>query len=151
MTPALDQVSDHDLDREYRRRFFLRAGVTVDHSQAAAQHFTALFAAEPDRECFALLYLNHQNGLLHSEILFKGSLSEAPVYPREIIKRAFQHQAAALICAHNHPSGLLHPSPDDREVTTRIRRACETVAITLHDHLIISGQGWFSFADEGLL
>ncbi len=88
---------------------------------------------------------------MKTEILFKGSLTTAAVYPREIIKTALKNHAAAIVCAHNHPSGNLNPSRDDVAVTEKIKMACKTVDIALHDHLIITGNGWYSFADHGLI
>jgi len=78
-------------------------------------------------------------------------LTTSAVYPREIVKTALENNAAALICAHNHPSGNLNPSRDDISITKKIKAACDTVDIPLHDHLIIAGDGWYSFSDHGLI
>ena len=97
------------------------------------------------------MFLNGQNALITVEILFRGTLTTAAVYPREIIKLALENNAAAIICAHNHPSGNLNASRDDIAITKKIKDACGTVDISLHDHLIIAGDGHYSLADHGLL
>ena len=150
-TLALDKVSDKQIDEEYRKRFFLKAGDKLQNSEDAAKHFNVLFASDPTREHFGVIYLNGANKVIMSEILFSGTLTGSAVYPREIIKRALEENAGAIICGHNHPSGNLHPSRDDRNITEKIRLACETVDITLHDHVIVTGKGWYSFADHGLI
>ena len=147
----LDKVSDKQIEKEYHRRFTLKSGDIVNSSEDAARHFAALLSKETGRECFAVLFLNGQNAVLKSEILFKGTLTTSAVYPREIIKIALKNSTAALICAHNHPSGNLNPSRDDLSITKKIKAALDAVDIAFHDHLIIAGDGWYSLSDNGLL
>jgi len=148
---VLDKVSDKQIEAEYHRRFSLKAGDSVNSSEDAARHFAGMLTKETSRECFVVMFLNGQNALLTSEILFKGTLATSAVYPREIVKTALKNSAAAIICAHNHPSGNLNPSRDDLSITKKIKAACDTVDIPLHDHLIIAGDGWYSLADHGLI
>jgi len=147
----LDKVSDKQIEDEYHRRFSLKAGDSVNNAENAARHFTELLSKETGRECFVVLFLNGSNRYITSEILFKGTLTTSAVYPRVIIKRALELDSAAIICAHNHPSGNLQPSRDDLQITKKIKAACETVDIAMHDHLIIAGDKWYSFADNGIL
>jgi len=148
---VLDKVSDKQIEKEYHRRFTLKAGDIVNSSEDAARHFAALLTKETGRECFAVMFLNGSNKYIACEILFKGSLTTSAVYPREIIKRALLLDSAAIICAHNHPSGNLQPSQDDLQITRKIKAACDTIDIALHDHLILAGDSWYSFADNGIL
>jgi len=85
------------------------------------------------------------------ETLFKGTLTASAVYPREVILAALRHHAAALIFAHNHPSGDPKPSPDDVSLTRQLICACRVMGITVHDHLIIGDDTYFSFADQGYI
>jgi len=151
MNQPLSKVSDQNLRQEYARRFCLTAGEEITDSVTAARHFLQELTQEPAREVFSVMYLNGSNYYIASEILFKGTLTSSPVFPREIIRQAIKYNAAALILAHNHPSGNLKPSRDDLEVTKKIRRACETVDITVHDHLILAGKSYFSLKEQGLL
>jgi len=148
---ALDRVSDSELDKEYRKRFFLSAGEELHGAEDAAKHFNMLFGEDPAREHFGIIYLNGANKVINSEILFTGSLTTSAVYPREVIKRAIEENAGAILVGHNHPSGNKQPSSDDLAITKKIKAACETVDIVLHDHLILTSTGYYSFADNGVL
>ncbi|MGX5915442.1 RadC family protein [Aliidiomarina sp. Khilg15.8] len=103
------------------------------------------------REVFALLLLDSQHRLLHFAELFQGTINAAPVYPREIIKLVMQYNAAAVILAHNHPSGVAEPSGADQRVTERIKRALDTIDVALLDHFVIGTEGTVSFAERGML
>jgi len=148
---VLDRVSDSELDKEYRKRFFLSAGEKLHGAEDAAKHFNMLFAKDPSREHFGLIYLNVKNDIISSEILFSGTLTTAAVYPREIIRKAIEESAGAILVGHNHPSGNRQPSQDDLSITKKIKAACETVDIIFHDHLIVTSIGYYSFADHGVL
>lgn len=107
--------------------------------------------AKREREVFMVLFLDSQHILLHQEELFLGTINSAEVHPREVIKVALKYNAAAIILAHNHPSGSTKPSPADIAVTKRIAQLCQLMEIRLLDHLII-GQGTpFCFAENNLL
>ena len=148
---VLDKISDSEIDKEYRKRFFLTAGDKLHGAEEAAKHFNMLFAKDPSREHFGIIYLNVKNDIISSEILFSGTLTTAAVYPREIIRKAIEENAAAILVGHNHPSGNRQPSQDDLSITKKIKAACETVDITLHDHVIVTSEGFYSFADNGVL
>ena len=148
---VLDKISDSEIDKEYRKRFFLTAGDKLHGAEEAAKHFNMLFAKDPSREHFGIIYLNGKNDIISSEILFSGTLTSAAVYPREIIRKAIEENAAAILVGHNHPSGNRQPSQDDLSITKKIKAACETVDITLHDHVIVTSEGFYSLADHGVL
>ena len=146
----LDRVSDRDLREAYHDRFTLKAGEVLDNSRKVADHLATLLAGRT-RETFIVCFLNRRNALLSTEILFEGTLTQAVIFPREIVKYALLKNAAAIICGHNHPSGEVKPSADDKAITRKIKQACQLVDIQLLDHLIIAGGKFFSFADKGLL
>ncbi len=113
--------------------------------------FDYLFSTIRDksRECFLVLYLNAKNRIIETETLFEGTLTSTSVYPREVVASALRHQAAAVIFAHNHPSGDPTPSPDDFSVTRRLVEACRLVSVTVHEHIVIGNNQYYSFADHG--
>jgi DNA repair protein RadC len=102
-------------------------------------------------EQFRVLFLDSRNRLLADEVLGRGTINHAPVYPREVVKRALELNAAALVLVHNHPSGDPTPSRDDIAMTEEIRLAAATMQIFLHDHIVIGSGTWISFRREGLL
>lgn len=103
------------------------------------------------RELFVLLLLDSQHRLLHYEELFQGTINAAPVYPREVIKLVMKHNAAAVILAHNHPSGVAEPSQADQRVTERVKKALNLIDVSLLDHFVIGAGAPISFAERGLL
>ncbi|MCI0552600.1 MAG: DNA repair protein RadC, partial [Anaerolineae bacterium] len=111
----------------------------------------ALRIRDLTREVFVVIFLTCRNRVIRDRILFEGSLTDAVVNPREIIKAALDESAASLIFVHNHPSHDPYPSPDDRLITKKLKEACNVVGIGVNDHIIVGGERYFSFADEGLL
>jgi DNA repair protein RadC len=103
------------------------------------------------QEHFHLLFLNRRNELIAGETQQKGTVDHTPVYPREVLKRALELNASAVIMVHNHPSGDPSPSRADIDMTRQVRDALKMVGITLHDHLVIGKSGHRSFKDLGLL
>jgi DNA repair protein RadC len=103
------------------------------------------------KEVFAGIFLDAKNRVLTSQILFTGTLTTSSVYPREVIKEALQHNAAAVIFAHNHPSGDIAPSKSDIKITKDLLFALKYVGIVLHEHMIIGNEGFYSFAAQGLI
>ncbi|MBS9892325.1 DNA repair protein RadC [Vibrio sp. Vb2133] len=101
------------------------------------------------REAFYILFLDNQHRVIKDEILFEGTLDAASVYPREVVKRALHHNAAALILAHNHPSGVAEPSQADRRITRRLTDALALVDIRILDHFVIGDGESVSFAERG--
>ncbi|MFZ0240580.1 MAG: DNA repair protein RadC [Desulfobacterales bacterium] len=104
---------------------------------------------DKQREHFRVIYLDAKNRVITTETLFEGTLTASSVYPREVVHAALRNQAAALIFAHNHPSGDPQPSADDIAITRRLIFACRVTNITVHEHLIIGNNRYFSFADQG--
>ena len=102
-------------------------------------------------ETFVVIFLTAQNRLIEVEEVFKGTLTETRVYPREVLRRALRHNAAAVIVAHNHPSGVSEPSTADRVLTDTLKRALELVDIKLLDHFVVTGGHAESFAERGWL
>ncbi|MBF0224681.1 MAG: DNA repair protein RadC [Desulfobacterales bacterium] len=106
---------------------------------------------EKDRESFKVIFLDAKNKVIFQETMFVGSLTSTSVYPREVIREALRHNAAALIFAHNHPSGDPSPSNEDIAITKRLFLACKIMGITVHEHIIIGKDKYFSFADNGYI
>lgn len=120
-------------------------------SPRSVREFLSLWLRERTRESFVGLFLDSQNRLLAAEELFRGTVSQTAVYPREVVKRALALNAAAVILAHNHPSGIGEPSPADRLLTDALKAALRQVDIPVLDHLIVAGNRCFSFAEHGWL
>lgn len=119
---------------------------------AAVRDFLRLHLAGLRHEVFFALWLDAQHRLITAEILFSGSLTQTSVYPREVIKHALAHNAAAVIFAHNHPSGVAEPSAADRTLTHELKQALAMVDVKILDHFIVAGMGEpLSFAERGML
>jgi len=101
------------------------------------------------RECFVAVFLDSKNRVITMETLSEGTLTASSVYPREVIRAALKHHAAALIFAHNHPSGEPRPSAEDRAITRQLVFAGRIMGISVHEHVIIGDNRYFSFADQG--
>ncbi len=117
----------------------------------ATRRFLQLRLRHQPHEIFACLYLDNQHRVLDFEELFRGTLDGASVYPREVVKAALQRNAAALIFAHNHPSGIAEPSAADRSLTRRLREALLLVDIRVLDHLVVGDGEVVSLAERGWL
>lgn len=102
-------------------------------------------------EVFACLFLDNQHHILEFEELFRGTIDSASVYPREVVKKALEHNAAAVIFAHNHPSGISEPSQADKLITDKLKQALALIDIRVLDHFIIGDGMPYSFAENGLL
>lgn len=120
-------------------------------SSSKTRHFLGEQMRHHTSEVFACLFLDSQYRLIHFDELFHGTIQEATVYPREIVRRGLLYNAACVIIAHNHPSGLASPSPADLEVTLSIKKALTLVDIRLIDHIIIGDRETYSLADAGAL
>ncbi|MBC7800403.1 MAG: DNA repair protein RadC [Gemmatimonadaceae bacterium] len=114
------------------------------------EYLTAVLARERVEQ-FRILFLDNRNRLLADEAQARGTVNHTPVYPREVVKRALELHATALILVHNHPSGDPAPSRDDIEMTTLIKQAATALSVVVHDHVIVGNGRWFSFRREGLL
>ncbi|WP_116369037.1 MULTISPECIES: JAB domain-containing protein [Halieaceae] len=115
------------------------------------REFLRLRIGAEEREVFTVIYLNNQHQIIAVEDLFHGTLDGAAVYPREVAKLALQHNAAAVIFGHNHPSGVTEPSAADRRITERLCSGLGLLDIRVLDHLIVSEKGSYSFAENGLI
>lgn len=138
---------------EMARRSFaeeLLRGAPLSSPQAAGDYLRAHLLGI-DHEVFALLFLDAQHRVLAYQALAHGTLDGAAVYPREVVKAALRHNAAAVILAHNHPSGVSEPSAADRHLTQRLVQALATVDIRVLDHLVIGDGPPASFAERGWL
>ncbi|MBI5554830.1 MAG: DNA repair protein RadC [Elusimicrobia bacterium] len=135
-------------------KLYLKQGLVnkdlVSSPQAVYDYFKASLKGHPDEE-FKALFLNSQNQILAVETMQTGTVNKAVVYPRKIVERALYHHAATVVVAHNHPGGSLAPSAEDRQVTGMIREALKIVEIDLLDHIIIGGDGYFSFKETGTI
>ncbi len=128
----------------------LASGPVLSDWKALTGYLTAVMARE-QVEQVRVLYLDSRNRLLADEAQSRGTVNHTPVYPREVVRRALELQATALILSHNHPSGDPQPSPDDIAMTRQIVQAARTLSITVHDHVVVGAGAWFSFRQEGLL
>jgi DNA repair protein RadC len=121
------------------------------HTPDAVKQYLQLQLAHKSHEVFAVLFLDSQNRLLALEELFRGTLSQTSVYPREVVLRALHHQAAAVVLSHNHPSGSVQPSRADEHLTQTLKASLALVDVRVLDHIIV-GQGQaLSMAEQGLM
>lgn len=121
------------------------------NSPRAVRQYLALTLGERPYEVFMVLFLDAQNRVLASEEMFRGTLTQTIVHPREIVKRALHHNANSVILCHNHPSGVPDPSQADRDLTKILKTALELVDVRVQDHLIVAGDKDFSFCERGWL
>ena len=121
------------------------------HTPGAVKQYLQLQLAHKNHEVFAVLFLDNQNRMLAMEELFRGTLSQPSVYPREVVMRALHHQAAAVVLSHNHPSGSVQPSRADEHLTQTLKASLALVDVRVLDHIIV-GQGQsLSMAEQGLM
>lgn len=104
-----------------------------------------------EHEVFAVMFLNNQHQMIEYQVMFRGTIDSASVYPREVVKEALKQNAAAIIVAHNHPSGCPEPSKSDEQITYKLRDACNLLQIRLLDHVIVSGMDTVSLAERGII
>lgn len=119
----------------------------INEPYLAVMCFQAELESE-EREVFMVMFLDNQNWLIKKEKMFYGTINQATVYPREIIKEALKCNAAAIIVAHNHPSGNCTPSESDRALTKKLEMACDLVGIRFVDHIVVGKGDYFSFEEE---
>ena len=121
------------------------------NSPRTVQEYLRLTLAALPNEVFHVLFLDAQHRLIASEELFRGTLTQTSVYPREVVKQALHHNSAAVIFAHNHPSGIAEPSRADELLTQALKAALDLVDIKVLDHIVIAGNVAWSFAEKGRL
>jgi len=120
-------------------------------SPQAVRDYLRVKLAHLEHEVFMALFLDTHHRVIAAEELFRGTLSQTSVYPREVVKRALAHNAAAVILAHNHPSGVAEPSRADEYLTQTLRQSLSLVDARVLDHFVVAGSGVVSFAERGLL
>ena len=128
----------------------MRSGDALN-SPGAVRDYLKLLLGGRTQEVFMVIFLDAQHRAIASEELFHGTLTQTSVYPREVVRRALHHNAAAVILAHNHPSGVAEPSQSDRMLTDALKQALGLVDVRVLDHFIVAGTGCLSFAERGMV
>jgi DNA repair protein RadC len=141
---AIKEMSLRGLKEELQR------GNALNSPRAVRDYLQLLLGAR-QQEVFLVLFLDTQHRVIASEELFHGTLSQTSVYPREVVKRALEHNAAAVILAHNHPSGVAEPSQSDQLLTDALKQALNLVDVRVLDHFIVGTGTILSFAEKGLM
>jgi DNA repair protein RadC len=138
---------------EMSRRALVEEMQTTDvlSSPEKVSDYLSLKIGQLSREVFMVLFLDAQNRVITQEILFEGTLTQTSVYPREVVKRSLYHNAASIILAHNHPSGVAEPSRADELITHELKKALALVDVRVLDHFIVAGNATLSFAAKGLI
>lgn len=139
--------------RAVTERYLKTKLIKKDPIRSSKELFDYLYQSLRDkkREIFRVVFLDAQNRVTAVEDLFEGTLTASSVYPREVVQSALKYHAAGLFLVHNHPSGEPRPSSDDKRITREIVYACRVVGITVHEHLVIGDNTYFSFADHGYM
>lgn len=135
------------------RRFLFEQSQGKDYlrSSKTVKDYLTHNLRERSREVFMVIFLDGQNQIIKMEELFEGSLTTSAIYPREVVQKVLNYNAASVIIVHNHPSGSLTPSSSDRAVTKKLQAALSAIDVEILDHLIVGGNEFFSFADHRLL
>jgi DNA repair protein RadC len=128
---------------EKKKDVILKSKDIADYLQSILQH--------KQHEIFVVIYLNQSRKVLHHEIISEGGITGTIADARIILRKALEHHATSIILSHNHPSGNLNPSRQDEELTRRIKEAAKYFDIAVDDHIIVSDEGYYSFADAGLI
>lgn len=136
---------------QLRARMMVRERTDVLENPKASRDMFRDFLGGRDNEAFAVAFLDTQHKLIKLEILFNGTIDGASVYPRVVVKRALDLNAAALILSHNHPSGVAEPSLADQAITRRLKDACALLDIRLLDHIVVAGEKTVSMAERGMV
>ncbi len=120
-------------------------------SPSDTRRYLRIALAPLEQEVFACIFLDTRHRVIEFEKLFFGTIDGAPVYPREIVRRCLEYRAAAVILAHNHPSGIAEPSNADERITTRVVKALTLIDVRVIDHVVVGAESTVSFAERGLL
>jgi DNA repair protein RadC len=120
-------------------------------SPSSVRDYLRILLHDRGHEVFVVVFMDAQHRVIASEELFRGTLTQTSVYPREVVKAALAHNAASIVFAHNHPSGVTEPSRADELLTQALKQALELVDVKVLDHFVIAGSGSVSFAERGLL
>jgi DNA repair protein RadC len=146
---AITIVAALELGR--RRQASLPLGKTMITASTDIANFLKAKLKDYGHEVFAVLFLNRANKINHFEIISEGGITGTVADPRIILKKALEEEATSVVLCHNHPSGSLKPSRADEELTRKIKQAASYFDIAVLDHIIVSEEGYYSFADEGIL
>ena len=141
---AIFEMSRRALNEQLQQR-------DVFKSPQQVRDYLVLKLGSLTKEVFLVLFLDTQNHLVATEEMFAGTLTQTSVYPREVVKRALHHNAAAVIFAHNHPSGIAQQSQADELLTKQLKQALALVDVRVLDHFIVAGNNTLSFSERGLL
>lgn len=141
---AIFEMSRRALAEELKQKDALKSPKQV-------RDYLSLKLGNAPREIFMVLFLDAQNRIQAQENLFEGTLTQASVYPREVVKRALFHNAASVIFAHNHPNGIAEASQADKQLTQVLKSALNLLDIRVLDHFVVAGNDTISFAEQGLL
>ncbi len=125
-------------------------GVSITSPDATIAYLRSQYA-NYEYEAFICIFLDNQHRIIKVVEMFKGTIDGASIYPREVVKKALELNAAAVIFAHNHPSGVHTPSEADKSITQKLKQALDLVDIRTLDHFIIGGAGYYSFSEFGLI
>src|SRR6202162_2314994 len=120
-------------------------------SPSSVRDYLRILLHDRGREVFVVVFMDAQHRVIASEELFRGTLTQTSVYPREVVKETLAHNAAAVVFAHNHPSGVTEPSRADEALTQALKQALALVDIRTLDHFVVAGHQVVSFAERGLL
>jgi len=148
-----DYVQELAVARELVRRSLeetLCKGNVLSSPAVVSDYFKVILNGR-EHEVFVALFLDTQHHLIAAEELFRGTLTQTSVYPREVVKRALAHNAAAVIFAHNHPSGVAEPSNSDVMLTNALKQALALVDVRVLDHFVVAGNGVVSMAERGMV
>ena len=138
-----------EMGRRHHWQQLERGAALTDPS--SAQHFIASKLRDQPHEVFACLFLDSRHRVICFEEMFRGTINAASVYPREVLKQCLKHNAAAIIFAHNHPSGVCEPSNSDRDITQKLTKTLDLVDIRVLDHIVVGDCECYSFAEQGIL
>ena len=138
-----------ELGRRYLEEKMQDKAVMTDPE--SVNDYLGINLRDREREVFAVLFLDNRHQVIKYEEIFQGTVDRASVHPREIVKRVLHHNAAAVIIAHNHPSGVAEPSPSDKDITKKIEAALHQIDVRLLDHIVIGDGEYVSFGNRGLI
>ncbi len=142
--PTVPPVSWAEARADYQR------GPVMGSPEDVAAYFKQYIGGKRN-EAFVTMYVDHRNHVLDVVLNQEGTVDHTAVYPREVLKKALELDATGIIFSHNHPAGSLEPSEGDKQLTRQILTAARAMGITVHDHLIVTHEGYFSFRQAGLL
>lgn len=140
-------IASYNLLKEYESENKMK----ITSPEQAAAFFVPLLSGKKDRESFMVAFLDSGNNIIHSSEVSKGTVSQAMVYPREVLKQALASDCTSIILAHNHPGGSLMPSVEDKAMTQRLVDVFHPLDIKIHDHIIVADTKYTSMAEKGMM